>query len=327
LRTIFRKDDKEVKFGYVSQSATFKIDNKFPHFDNYDPNKGLYLDELPHYFDLDIPYKSYVIYFSNNIPEKDQQKIREVFSKKYDVPFLSLTLEKEGWEFISSEYFIFGNLQISPFDSRLIGKKLLLKIKNSIQFDRDKIIKSCGYEIKKGLDENEIGNDDIEYDFENFYSNLCDALSLSKFDLSENNFKEFLYRHKGGSIPILLNGNIYGRYGFKISYEARDKKWTEDNWNRDNDETLDGPFEVLESNSIQGHYEGYFNYKNARIRFMEMIDNQESIKDLVRPAYRKLGDEVNGLTMNEFLREHGEHPKELIEISRCLKRLPQILKQ
>ena len=60
---------------------------------------------------------------------------------------------------------------------------------------------------------------------------------------------------------------------------------------------------------------------------MEMIDNQESIKDLVRPAYRKLGDEVNGLTMNEFLREHGEHPKELIEISRCLKRLPQILKQ
>jgi hypothetical protein len=31
--------------------------------------------------------------------------------------------------------------------------------------------------------------------------------------------------------------------------------------------------------------------------------------------------------MNEFLREHGEHPKELIEISRCLKRLPQILKQ
>jgi len=187
----------------------------------------------------------------------------------------------------------------------LLLKKLLTKINDLIELDRDSIIKECGYEINKQLD------------YVNFYANLLDALGLNEADRNLDYLYERLVKNRYVASPILDENNIiYGRYTFRISQAAFNQDWNEDSWDEDNDEGLVGPFEIGNPNGSKGYFYAYYDYESA-IDSNNLPD--QAILDYLRPCYLNLTSEHEGVHLNNYLKEYGEHPKELIQIANNLK--------
>jgi hypothetical protein len=179
--------------------------------------------------------------------------------------------------------------------------KLLKKINDLIESDRDSIIKECGYEINKQLD------------YVNFYTNFLDALGLNKANRDSDYLYEKLIKNRYASGPMLDDDNIiYGRYTFRISDSAFEKEWDEDSWDEDNVEGLVGPFEIGNPNGSKGYFYAYYDYESA-IDSNNLPD--QAILDYLRPCYLNLTGEHEGVHLSDYLKEYGEHPKELIEIS------------
>ena len=192
---------------------------------------------------------------------------------------------------------------------KLKSDKLFEKITGSLNLSRDDIVHVCGYSA---------------HDLEEFYKNVTDSFCLNDpDDIFDNlrNIEVYFIKSGGGCSPIMgsedggKNKVIVGRYALKVSAFANDRKWNKKTWNPDNDETLDGPFEIQKSYSSGGQFEPFYSFQNAFDRYLQIIDNVEQQCDLLRPAYLNLGDDTNGMTINEFLMEYGEHPKDLLKIS------------
>jgi hypothetical protein len=130
--------------------------------------------------------------------------------------------------------------------------ELATKVKSLLNLDRDKIISECNYKDE---------NDDLDY--VSFYENYCDAIKLSKISYRSDFLENFLRKERRRVTPMVESGLIYGGYTFFISDREGEAEWTEENWDYDDDENMNGPYEVGNPHASKGYYEGYFTYEEA----------------------------------------------------------------
>jgi hypothetical protein len=118
-RQIFQLGNKEIKCGAVWKlgSVITKIKPSFEA--SYDPNLGICIQDIPGGVIGETYGGEKVIYFSETIGEDEQNELTDIFyentkkySKKYDDVFLDL-----GWIEVSSESYIFGEIEIKEFST------------------------------------------------------------------------------------------------------------------------------------------------------------------------------------------------------------------
>jgi len=116
-RHIFQRNQQEIKCGIVwklgSVLTTFK-----PSFGaSYDPNLGICIQDIPGGSIGETYQGEKVIYFSENISEDEQNELSDIFygaTKKYSKNYVDVFLDL-GWKEISSESYIFGEIEIKEF--------------------------------------------------------------------------------------------------------------------------------------------------------------------------------------------------------------------
>lgn len=186
---------------------------------------------------------------------------------------------------------------------RLQGADLVLaaEARRSVK-SRDAIIEACGYDPN---------TDSICA----FYDALVDALGFDRISpvspsLRTHIFKQFDVHTKFYS-PIVEDGTICGQYWLSIA--SADKPWTEETWQEHGGvEWQDGPYETARTIGHSAKCCTHFDFESA----MAGGDYRPDIRDIVRPAYQKLADtECLDVPFAAFLREHGEHPKVLLDIA------------
>ena len=184
----------------------------------------------------------------------------------------------------------------------LLGNDLVEAIKEDISLSRDSIIKKCGYLLKEK-----------SLNFQEFYENLLEAIDWNDIEWDSQFFYDNLKAINSYSTPTLDNdGVIIGRDVFIIAPCAEDimKEWTEDEWaDEECSDSFDGPFLTGNPNrSSKGYFFPHFTIENA------LNDFSGDLTQIIRPAYSKLTEEDEKRSIQDFLSEHGEHPKDLIAI-------------
>jgi hypothetical protein len=184
----------------------------------------------------------------------------------------------------------------------LIEKKLLKKVKENLDLTRDEIIKLCNYY-----------DSDDEFLYQYFYENFSRVINWGTLDCDTQFFYNYINEKRALCTPMLEDRSdlIIGRFTISISdvVEDIDKEWTKKEWNRYGDDSNTcGPFETGNPHlRSKGYYYPYYSLEDA-------INGYEGVKsDLMRPAYLNLTTDYCDFSINDFLREHGEHPRELID--------------
>lgn len=184
----------------------------------------------------------------------------------------------------------------------LQGARLLEKVKSILADDIASIAISCDYEQGDGT-----------ADLSRFFDQLLISLGFPQ-TLSEASESaiDWLHEMGGGCSPITQNDQISGRSEIRISAAARDHDWDDKDWDELRAELgedhMDGPYEVLCSSSAGLESEGFDRLEDAVSEF-----NGRFI-DLFRLAYRMLGDDENGHSLNEFLSQYEQHPRDYFEL-------------
>lgn len=117
-RNIFQQFNKEIKCGMVWKLGSVLTKIKPTFIKVYDPNIGICIEDIPG----GVISKTYggekVIYFSNTVEEDEQDELTDIFyqsnkkySKSYEDVFHDL-----GWKQVSSESYIFGELEVKELD-------------------------------------------------------------------------------------------------------------------------------------------------------------------------------------------------------------------
>jgi hypothetical protein len=113
-RQIFQQKNKEIKCGMVWKLGSVLTSTKPSFVKNYDPNVGICIEDIP---GGEI-HKTYggekVIYFSDTVNEDEQDELTDIFyqsSKKYSKNYADV-FHDLGWKEVSSESYIFGELEI-----------------------------------------------------------------------------------------------------------------------------------------------------------------------------------------------------------------------
>jgi len=120
-REIYQLENKEIKCGIVWKLGSV-VTNIKPSFEaSYDPNLGICIQDIPGGSIGETYGSEKVIYFSETVGEDEQNELTDIFygntkkySKKYNDVFLDL-----GWTEISSESYIFGEIEIKEFSTTL----------------------------------------------------------------------------------------------------------------------------------------------------------------------------------------------------------------
>ena len=113
-RNIFHQANKEIKCGMVWKLGSIITKIKPAFIKDYDPNIGICIADIPGGVNNQKFDGEKVIDFSDTVEEDEQDELTEIFyqsnrkySKNYEDVFLDL-----GWEKISSESYVFGELEI-----------------------------------------------------------------------------------------------------------------------------------------------------------------------------------------------------------------------
>ncbi|MBU3538847.1 hypothetical protein [Polynucleobacter sp. UK-Gri1-W3] len=124
-RNIFQQSNKEIKCGMVWKLGSVLTNIKPAFVKSYDPNIGICIEDIPG----GVVSKTYggekVIYFSDTVEEEEQDELTDVFyqnSQKYSKGYKD-AFHDLGWTRISSEAYIFGELEIKELDDAPISYK------------------------------------------------------------------------------------------------------------------------------------------------------------------------------------------------------------
>ena len=184
-----------------------------------------------------------------------------------------------------------------PTATRLKGAVLVAAVQDRRSVKaRDAIIEACGYDLNSAS-------------ICEFYDALVDALGFDRINLFSPALRRYLHKHGGGRGPMIKDGKIHGRYLLSIDPDATKKRWNEENWDS-TDRGQDGPYETGNPHAAKGYWEPHFDYDSAMASAY-----LPPLRDLVRPCYRSLDE---GPRLEEWLREHGEHPNVLLDIAKDL---------
>jgi hypothetical protein len=117
-RNIFQQSNKEIKCGMVWKLGSVLTNIKPVFIKTYDPNIGICITDIPG----GLISKTYggekVIYFSDTIEEDEQEELTDIFyqsNKKYSKDYREV-FDDLGWLQVSTESYIFGELEIKELD-------------------------------------------------------------------------------------------------------------------------------------------------------------------------------------------------------------------
>lgn len=113
-RQIFQQNNKEIKCGMVWKLGSVLTSIKPNFIKTYNPDTGICIEDIPG-GEISKTYGGeQVIYFSETVDEDEQDELTDIFyqsSKKYSKNYVA-AFHDLGWKEISSESYIFGELEI-----------------------------------------------------------------------------------------------------------------------------------------------------------------------------------------------------------------------
>ena len=113
-RQIFQQANKEIKCGMVWKLGSVLTSTKPSFIKSYDPNIGICIEDIPGGEISNTYGGEKVIYFSETVNEDEQDELTDIFyqsNKKYSKNYVDV-FHDLGWIEVSSESYIFGELEI-----------------------------------------------------------------------------------------------------------------------------------------------------------------------------------------------------------------------
>ena len=123
-RDIFQTGNMEIKCGLVWKLGSVITDQKPNFIRNYHPDIGICLDDIKGASISKTYDGQKIIYFSETVPDALEQELSDIFygiSQKFSGPYQDVFQDLQ-WQWVSSETFIFGELEIkeiNPPDNHL----------------------------------------------------------------------------------------------------------------------------------------------------------------------------------------------------------------
>ena len=314
-RFIFKKGNQEIKCGFLYENFSFSRESSLRFLENYDEKIGFTLSKIE-YSDKCFSNPKKLIFLSESIPKKIQNNLKKYIDKHLENYYrlnvgksvksyyqFTSALSKKAWALEDHDFFIWGPLKIKVKSPNKESIKLFNKVMSIINESRDEIIKKCGYT-----------NDDNEINYINFYEDFCNAIDCQKIDSDTQFCYDIIQEKEIIKNPILSYDGltILGQNFLRVSDSVKnvDEIWTEKRWQKETYEDCPfaGPFETGNPHSSsKGYYYGHMSLEDA---FRELCGD---LAQSFRPAYEELCYENEGDSFNEYLKQYGEHPKELIE--------------
>jgi hypothetical protein len=113
-RHVFQSSNKEIKCGMVWKLGSVLTQIKPIFTKSYDPNVGICIQDIPGGTIGEIYGGEKVIYFSDTVPEDEQEELEEIFyesSRKYSKQYADV-FHDLGWIEVGSESYIFGEIEV-----------------------------------------------------------------------------------------------------------------------------------------------------------------------------------------------------------------------
>jgi hypothetical protein len=124
-RHVFQKDNKEIKCGLVWKLGSVITSVKPTFLKTYDPDIGICIQDIPGGSIGETYEGEKVIYFSDTVEDEEEYELSEIFyasSKKYSKNYADV-FHDLGWTEVSSESYIFGQIEIKEISSVLENYK------------------------------------------------------------------------------------------------------------------------------------------------------------------------------------------------------------
>jgi hypothetical protein len=124
-RHVFQKDNKEIKCGLVWKLGSVITSVKPTFLKTYDPDIGICIQDIPGGSIGETYEGEKVIYFSDSVEDEEEYELSEIFyasSKKYSKNYADV-FHDLGWTEVSSESYIFGQIEIKEISSVLENYK------------------------------------------------------------------------------------------------------------------------------------------------------------------------------------------------------------
>jgi len=118
-REVFQKDNLEIKCGMVYKLGSIVTKHKPSFLKYYRPEIGICIEDIEGASISETYNGEKVIYFSQNVPEELEQELTDIFygiSRKFSGPYQDVFQDLQ-WQFLKSETFIFGQLEIKEIDT------------------------------------------------------------------------------------------------------------------------------------------------------------------------------------------------------------------
>jgi len=117
-RNIFRQPNKEIKCGMVWKLGSVLTTIKPTFMKTYNPNIGICIGDIPGGSISKTFGGEKVIYFSDSVEEDEQDELTDIFyqsTRKYSKNYTDV-FHDLGWMRVSSDSYIFGELEIKELD-------------------------------------------------------------------------------------------------------------------------------------------------------------------------------------------------------------------
>lgn len=124
-RHVFQKDNKEIKCGLVWKLGSVITSVKPAFLKTYDPDIGICIQDIPGGSIGETYEGEKVIYFSDTVEDEEEYELSEIFyasSKKYSKNYADV-FHDLGWTEVSTESYIFGQIEIKEISSVLENYK------------------------------------------------------------------------------------------------------------------------------------------------------------------------------------------------------------
>jgi len=124
-RHVFQKDNKEIKCGLVWKLGSVITSVKPTFLKTYDPDIGICIQDISGGSIGETYEGEKVIYFSDTVEDEEEYELSEIFyasSKKYSKNYADV-FHDLGWTEVSSESYIFGQIEIKEISSVLENYK------------------------------------------------------------------------------------------------------------------------------------------------------------------------------------------------------------
>lgn len=118
-RHVFKLGKKEIKCGMVWKLGSVLTNIKPKFIKTYDPDIGMCIQDIPGGTIGETYGGEKVIYFSETVPEDEQEELTDIFygiSKKYSKGYTDV-FQDLGWIEVSAESYIFGELEVKELSA------------------------------------------------------------------------------------------------------------------------------------------------------------------------------------------------------------------